>query len=575
MMDQRTGQTLDSVAERYLDLLASRGIDYIFGNAGTDFPPLIEALAQARHTGRPTPRAVVVPHENVAVAMAHGYYMVTGRMQAVMVHVGLGTANAINGLFNATRLNIPMLLAAGRTPITEGGVFGGRNNYINWAQEMFDQAGMVRELVKWEYELRDPVQLQTVVDRALAIAQSEPRGPVYLTLPREVLAAPAGQSELAPSATQLPAVASEPDPAAIEQLSAWLAEAKRPLIVTASAGNDPALWPALAEFAETYAIPVVQYRPRYMALPTDHPMHCGYNPIPLLRDADLVLTLDCDVPWIPDELGRDLQAKVVHAGFDPLFTRYPVRGFRSDLAIVGSTTALMQRLSSALRAKPGSTSGVKARSEEVARLRRKLAPASAFAAGEVPKEMTSRWVTACIERAKDDTTVLLNEYPLVLEELTIQRPGEYFCHSPAGGLGWAMGAALGVKLAKPEATAIAVIGDGCYMFGNPTPMHMVSRALGLPVLIVICNNGRWGAVHRATLSMYPQGHAAAEDEPPFSCLEPSPDFEHIVRASEGHSERVEDPCELPAAIERALKAVREGRQAVLNVICEAVYARTS
>ena len=135
MMDQRTGQTLDSVAERYLDLLASRGIDFIFGNAGTDFPPLIEALAQARHTGRPTPRPIVVPHENVAVAMAHGYYMVTGRMQAVMVHVGLGTANAINGLFNAARLNIPMLLAAGRTPINEGGVFGGRNNYINWAQE--------------------------------------------------------------------------------------------------------------------------------------------------------------------------------------------------------------------------------------------------------------------------------------------------------------------------------------------------------------------------------------------------------------------------------------------------------
>jgi acetolactate synthase I/II/III large subunit len=265
----------------------------------------------------------------------------------------------------------------------------------------------------------------------------------------------------------------------------------------------------------------------------------------------------------------------VHAGFDPLFTRYPVRGFRSDLAITGSTTTLMRRLSAALRSKPASINGVGARREEVARLRRTLAPASAFAAGEVPKEMTARWVTACLERAKDDTTVLLNEYSLVLEELSIQKSGQYFCHSPAGGLGWAMGAGLGVKLAKPEATVIAVVGDGSYMFGNPTPTHMVSRALGLPMLFVICNNGRWGAVHRATLSMYPQGHAAAEAEPPFSCLEPSPDFEHIVRASGGYSERVEDPGELPAAIERALKAVREGRQAVLNVICEAVYARTS
>jgi acetolactate synthase-1/2/3 large subunit len=190
--------------------------------------------------------------------------------------------------------------------------------------------------------------------------------------------------------------------------------------------------------------------------------------------------------------------------------------------------------------------------------------------------MTPRWVTACIDAAKDEDTILINEYPFVLEELTVDRPGRFFAHSPAGGLGWAMGAALGAKLGRPSATVIAGIGDGTYMFGNPTPVHMVSRALGLPVLFVVFNNRRWGAVHRATLSMYPDGYAAQEPEPPFATLEPSPDYEQIVTASGGYGERVDDPAELPAALQRALHAVRvEGRQAVLNVICEAVYARTS
>jgi acetolactate synthase-1/2/3 large subunit len=575
-VDQRTTQQATSVAEGFLDLLASRGIAYIFGNAGTDFPPLIEAIARSQHLGRTIPRPIVVPHENVAVAMAHGYWMVTGRMQAVMVHVGLGTANAINGLFNAARLNVPMLLAAGRTPITEAGVFGGRNNYINWAQELFDQAGMLRELVKWEYELRHPTQLQTVVDRALAIARSEPAGPVYLTLPREVLAATLPGSEPSRQPLLQPTAPPAPDPHAVDTLAAWLTEARRPVLVSSSAGNDPRLWPALAQLAQRLAVPIVQYRPRYMTLASTHPMHCGYDPTPMLRDADLIVTLDSDVPWIPDVLDRPLDARVVHIGFDPLFVRYPVRGFRADLAIVGSPTAAIAGVLSALGPAADSGETVRARREEVMRRRRSLAPQTAFAPGDVAKTMTPRWVTACLDRAKDDSTILINEYPLVLEELTIDSPGKYFCHSPAGGLGWAMGAALGVKLAKPEATVIAAIGDGAYMFGNPTPTHMVARALGLPVLLVICNNRRWGAVHRATLSMYPQGHAAGEADPPFSCLEPSPDFEQIVRASGGHGERVEDPAELPAAIRRALAVVREeGRQAVLNVVCEAVYARSS
>ena len=128
-----------------------------------------------------------MPHENAAVGMAHGYTMVTGKPQAVMLHTNVGTANAINMLINASRDRVPMLLTSGRTPFTEQGAEGSRSVHIHWAQEMFDQAGMLREMVKWDYEMKRGDQAATVVDRALEIANASPQGPVYLSLPREVL----------------------------------------------------------------------------------------------------------------------------------------------------------------------------------------------------------------------------------------------------------------------------------------------------------------------------------------------------------------------------------------------------
>src|SRR5205807_9177005 len=105
--------------------------------------------------------------------------------------------NTINNLINLSRDRVPLLLAAGRTPITEKGQFGSRSRPIHWAQEMFDQAGMLREMVKWDYELRVPGQIGDVVTRAYEAAMTSPRGPVYLVLPREPLSAPV--ADVAPS----------------------------------------------------------------------------------------------------------------------------------------------------------------------------------------------------------------------------------------------------------------------------------------------------------------------------------------------------------------------------------------
>ena len=111
--------TVESTADAYLELLAARGVEYFIANAGTDFAPIIEAFAKRAATGQPSPKPLTVPHEVTAVAMAHGFAMVTGRPQVVMVHVIVGAANAIGGIMNAARSNVPILFSAGRNPITE------------------------------------------------------------------------------------------------------------------------------------------------------------------------------------------------------------------------------------------------------------------------------------------------------------------------------------------------------------------------------------------------------------------------------------------------------------------------
>ena len=177
------GRNEPNAADRLLNALHQHGIEYFFANAGTDFASIIEGFARAFETGAPVPKPMAVPHENAAVAMAHGFYMTTGKPQAVMVHTNVGTANTLNALIDASRDNVPLILMAGRTPLTEHGITGARNAYIHWGQEMYDQAGMLREVVKWDYELRLPEQVEEVVARAYEIAMTEPRGANRSALP--------------------------------------------------------------------------------------------------------------------------------------------------------------------------------------------------------------------------------------------------------------------------------------------------------------------------------------------------------------------------------------------------------
>src|SRR5438105_3687636 len=552
----------EMTAEAYLARLGERGIDYVFANAGTDFAPIVEGLS--RNTGNVKfPKFLVVPHENVAMAMAHGYYRTCGKPAAVMVHVTVGTANAICGLMNAARDNVPVLLAAGRTPITETGHIASRNRSIHWGQEAFDQGGMVREFVKWDYELRAGQPVGAVVDRALDIAMSEPRGPVYLTLPREVLAAPAAHARRT-TIRSLGVPTPEPARQAIEQAARLIAKAEFPLIVTSSIGRDPAAVDELAKLADELALPVVQNEARDFNLPSDHAMNLGFEAAPWLGKADVIIVLESVVPWIPLAGGPRQDAKIINISSDPLAARYPFKEIEADLLIAGDPCAALRLLRECLAGMPKGKNGA------ADKRRRTIAAARAETAAHRKKLIEKvkdqspvhlAWLADCINRVKSDNAIVISELGVSPSALHLTQPRSYMGGLLSGGLGFGLGAALGAKLAAPQREVITTVGDGSYMFGNPLPYHFVGRAENLPTLTIVANNMMWGAVRSATLDVYPDGRAARANVMPLTELRPSPDFEKVVEACGGRGEKVTTSGELLPALERSLDAVRSGTPA--------------
>ena len=553
----------NTVAEAFLALLRERGIDRIYTNGGTDFAPIVEAYARSTEVGFELPEPRIATHENLAVGMAHGAYLISRKPQAVMLHVSVGTANAVMALFNAARDRVPLLLMAGRTPLFEHDALGARNGGIHWSQEMFDQGSMLRELVKWDYELRDGLQVQDVVDRALAVAQSEPTGPIYLTLPREVLARSLPNFEFRESPM---APASEPSPvaSAIEQLAAYLDHAEFPVIVTSATGRDPSLVPVLAELCEQHGIAIVENTPRFVNAPADHPLHLGYSVNAVLKDADVLCFIDCDVPWIPAHGQPREDAVVVQCGVDPLFVRYPIRSHRSDLTILGSSGEILRSLAETLsgRGSQDRYARIAAAAAATASRARDGFAAEAGAGGPINK----RFMNWALSEIVDDDTTVVDEYWASSDALRPTRPLSVFHHPPSGGLGWGLPAAIGVQQERPGHTVISTIGDGAYIFANPAARHLAMAMYDLPVLAIVCANNRWGAVEGSARGLYPEGHFSAQGRSKLAQFTKSTKFEKYAEAVGGYGEAVSDRSDLVPALRRGLAAVRdERRPAVINV----------
>lgn len=562
----------ETVSTRYLAALAAHGVESLFVNAGTDFAPIVEAYATHREEGGPAlPTPVVCTHENLAAGMAHGAAMVTGRPQALMLHVSVGTANAICATINAARDGVPLLVTAGRSPILETGAVGVRDLPIHWGQELFDQAGMLREVVKWDYELRDARQVDAVVERALSVATAQPSGPVYLSLPREVLGVPAEPAGR--SVTTTAPTAAHPDPAAVEALADRLAAAEFPLIVAMASGTDQDSVALLSEVASRYAIGVSEGGARYLNIPNDHPYRVGADrDLPaMLARADVVVFLECDVPWVPSRMAPRDGAFLAHVGVDPLFSTYAMRSHRADLNITAGPTPFLAQLLSALEARADRIPA--ARHEEI-----RSAAASTRQVTETMRErdaaldddapITKITISTALGELLGEDDMVFNEYISVPDLLHRTKPGTYYYLPASGGLGWGLPAALGAKYAAPDRTVVATLGDGAYLFANPAACHHAAAKHNLPVLTVLANNSIWNAVDNATRLVYPHGRAMALAEDRFSNLSPSPDFAAYCTASGGHGVTVTRRSELRGALEEALYVVRDQkRQALLDIRC--------
>lgn len=537
--------------------LGQLGVTHIFANSGTDFPPIIEGLAASEGAGSyPLPKPVLCPHEMAAISMAQGAFLASGQAQAVMVHTNVGLANVAIGALNARASNVPVLLFSGRTPTLEHGRFGARTVPIGWGQEMFDQTALVREPCKWDYELRYPEQVADMADRAMAIATSIPRGPVYMSLPREVLCE---NADIPDARVQMQPAAPVAAPEDIEAAAALLAGAQRPIIIAQRGAGSANAFDALSKMTEQWAIPLCQYWAVQLALATDHPMATGPDPDPWIRDADVVLVLDALAPWAPDKVQISPETRVIHLGQDPLFGQTPMRNFRTDLALAGDVGANVLALCAAMARR-------EAKDVEPRRARTTQANASSWqsrraevASDRAAGRLTKRVISAQIAHTAGQSATVFSELGAQLPYMALSKGDSWFESPHSGGLGFGLPAAMGFAMTRPGKLVFAAVGDGSYMFANPVACHHIAKAHDISIVVIVLNNSEWGAVRAATVDLYPNGKAASANVMPLTDLAPSPDFTKVAQASSAWARRVESCEDFEAALQEAMAHVQAGK----------------
>ena len=569
-----TQEYIRTAANDLLQGLVDLGIEYLFCNLGTDHAPLIEEMAHWREQGRAFPKLILCPHENTAVHMAGGYAVATGRGQAVLVHVDAGTANAAMGLHNLCRTRIPVLLIAGRAPMsTFDGVTGGRDTYVHFIQEPFDQASVVRPYVKWEYNLAWPSMAHEVVSRAGAVMQSDPTGPVYLTLPREVLAAPVDAASVGAYGHQnhLPVKAQGADASAVRAIAEQLMRSDNPMLVTAYAGRNREAPALIEKLAVLCGMRVCEFNTIYMNIRRDSPYFAGYNPAAFTEQADFGLMVDVDVPWIPKTTRVNPNAYWAQLDVDAIKRDIPMWGFPLNARIEGDSARLIAQLIEIIESSATPEFKTKAAARglafKTAHAQNRQKAASLAQAKGVVNAINPHYLCAVMGQKIDLHDVVLNEAirntMAVFEQIPREVPGSLMGLS-GGGLGFSAGTALGIKLAQADNRVIHFVGDGSFYFSNPSSVYAVANQYGLPILTVLLDNGGWSAVKESTLRMYPQGEAKSTNQ--FaSDLGYSTDFAAIAEAAGAHGERLTDPEQVEAAIERCLAALDAGRSALLHV----------
>lgn len=445
----------------------------------------------------------------VAMSMADGFARLTGQPQCVLVHVDVGTQMLGCAMHNASVARCPVLVFAGLSPFTlDGEIRGSRTEYIHWLQDAPDQKQIVAQYCRYTGEIKTGKNVKQIVNRALQIATSDPKGPSYLVGAREVMEEDVTPYHLDPEAWVSVAPTALP-PDAVEEIVSLFAAASNPLIITGYSGRNHATVAQLVKLVESIpGIRVLDTLGSDVCFPFTHRASLGVRigRDQSIVDADLILVLDCDVPWIPTQCQPKKDAKILHIDIDPLKCNMAVhyipasRRFRADsetaLRQLNNHIASEEKHNNLARKEPYATRWKQlAQSKEVS-----LADIAGRAAPPARTEppsvsyLCSRLRSECPKDTIWCVEAVTNAMA-VYEQLQVDEPG-HLVNGGGGGLGWSGGGTLGVKLAADWMAGGAgkgnfvceIVGDGTYLFGVPGTVYWIAMRYKIPTLTVILSN---------------------------------------------------------------------------------------
>ena len=556
-----------------LKVMQRRGIDHIVSSPGSEWPPVWEALAELSSEGAQKPKYINCRHEAVAVAMAAGYTKVTGRPQVVMLHATAGPLNAAMTIRAALHERTPMVIISG-----EVAAYGENSRVADpggqWLHDLTDLGGspdLLRGCVKWADRVMSAELLAPTLERAVQIALEPPAGPVLIGIPFECMMEEVNPPEQNRPNEVVRAVAV--DDAAIERAVAMIADAKNPVVLTEHAGGDPRAVERLVELCELFSLPVMEsYRPAFLNFPRTHPLYQHHDP-KRVDAADLVLMVDAVTPWYPASKAPK-NAKVIAIAEEFPNSRLPYWGYNVDLALVAPPASTLEKLLRKAKLSEQIAANRAPYNERLARNREqhdsyfgKLRDEARKWAHQSP--IDPRWLCYELGEALPENAVISEEttvYRSLIQEAIPRSSTQTYFARITGGLGVGLSYALGVKLALPDRPVFALIGDGAFHYNAVPSCLGVAQEYGLPIHVVVFNNGRYLSMETSLLKYFPDGAAKNTGLHFGANIAPRPDYQFYGKAHGGYGYRVTQPGEIKPAIEQALKHETEDKLTVIDVV---------
>ncbi|HET7366567.1 MAG TPA: thiamine pyrophosphate-binding protein [Burkholderiales bacterium] len=567
-------------AEALLRALAAMGVERIFASPGSDWAPLWEALA-APWAAKDAPAYISSRHEETAVGMASGYAKSTGKLPALVVHTTVGALHAAMGLRAALHERIPMVVMAGESvSFAEPPAPPAGRQWLRVLTDLGGPARLIEPSVKWSFGLNSSVILPHTIQRACQLAMSAPRGPVFVSVPTEMLMET--MSAEPPPVAALPAVPAASEEA-IAEVAAALTAAQRPVIVTEELGRNLGAVDELVRLAEALGAPVLDgWHADYVNFPKDHALYAGVavEPLPdLLKQADFILLAEAVAGWHPPSALR--ATKVAALGEDPLHSHLPYWGFRADYVVPGDPELSLRQLTACV-ADPKDP--VQDRTERIKAhwhqwvtkhdwpQRRFELHKKARAAGDGAK-VTAAWIAHELNEVLPTDAIVVNEtishrgdLVRLLEKL---KPGAFY-ESSYGGLGMGLGTALGVKHAHRARPVVLTIGDGSFYYNPVVAAFGACQELELPLLVLLFDNAGYQSQKNDVVREYPQGWAVRANKFVGTSITPMPNYAILAHAFGGYGEKVERPDGVRAALQHGLEALARAQLALIHFVLEPV-----